>query len=297
MSNFGSGEFMRSYSIDKDFVDIIDYNKKGMYFIFNLIKNRKLVRYSEVHFQPAICFPAFFRDIFIILYLKTLTRNITLIILSELTYKNPLFKISFFRYLFLRKCKLFSSGPLYVDNVMIASKLIAPNVYPLKSFNVTIDPGGLVLHIGYLSKIKGFDEFLKASFWLENRFVAIGQKIDKVKYYNKTVEIIETRTKAQFFSQIENVATKNPILCFLYMAKFDLSPLLLLEIKSLGIPIVVIRGSNAERILTNYIGRECFLRVDSISKIASLTIRDLKTVALYFRSLDLAQHYEKIQKY
>ena len=74
--------------------------------LLNIPKNSKIL------FQPSICFPAFIRDLIIIIFLRLKTKNIKFILLVDICYKNQLMKNRVFRNIFFRNSKTITISSL-----------------------------------------------------------------------------------------------------------------------------------------------------------------------------------------
>lgn len=280
-SKFGSSIYLNQFS-KANKLKCIDYNSTRFAVFIHIIKNIKNIMAKRVYFQPAICFPGFLRDILIVAFLRILFAKITFIILSELHYKNKLLSNKYFRKIFFCRSHIISSAALIGPNYFQKSEIISPSVTPLSLPIAKLEKSGAILHLGYLSPIKGFEDFLSITDNLENKKIAIGARLDDRSIQGSNVYV--TNSFDEFKEQLRAVLTAEKILCFLYCSKYDLSPLLLLELRNAKIPLVVLSGTRAELILRNYLKEECFVVVNQIAELNSLEIGILATAADYFCS-------------
>lgn len=275
-SKFGSSVYLKNFTKDGDFV-YIDYNSKRLEIFVSIIRNFPGLVAQKVYFQPAICFPSFIRDILIVILLRVFFSKITFIILSQLHYKNKLLPNKFFRYLFFGRSEIISSAALSSSWYFQKSKIVSPDVKPFDLPVAALKQDGAIIHLGYLSPIKGYDNFIRVTSNLENKVIVIGAELDKHVVHDSNVYV--TVGVDEFKHRLKEILNKEKILCFLYCSKFDLSPLLLLEIRRAKIPLVVLSTTPAELILKNYLKQECFVVINSSSELKNIDINKLSASA------------------
>ena len=267
LSLFGSGNYLREYAQTVSFDRQYDYNATGFAFVCTLVKSAKKLFRSEVHFQPAICFPAFARDVLIVILLRLLCCKVVFVVLSELHYRNPVLKTKAGRRLFFWRSRIISSAPLCGENYKLPSEVRSPNVVGEDLPNADISELGAILHLGYLSDIKGFDLFLEQAKRSPRRFAAIGALLREARLETSDIEVNITTSRDEFLGTLEKFIKGQKILCFLFCSRYDLSPLLLMELRKARIPLVAIKGTDGARILANYLKPDCYNLVSDLAEL------------------------------
>lgn len=220
----------------------------------------------RVIFQPSICFPAFLRDIFIVLILKLLRSDVKFVLLVDVVYKNPLLKMKLFRDWFFGMSRVF--GPaipsLSIKNFHQSAPYLESDGLTANIVNCECDRI-CFLHIGYKSWIKGWDRFQQFS--RDNQhtfdFAYIGaEHTDQIssldgEKFRSFCGNSPAGTQKVLTEQFED---HYPAL--LFMSRFDFAPLTVLECGYWGVPICVLAGSDSVDILTRLLPSSCYVVFD-----------------------------------
>lgn len=253
----------------------------------------QLPKNSVVIYQPSICFPAFLRDIIIVSILYGRTSQVSFLLLVDLRFKNILFKFKFIRSMFFRANSVYglatpSAKPvnftrisIYFENTKLKKDIIK---YGASSYNI--------VHFGYRSKIKGWRKFLQTATQFHDSvsFSYIGRD---------DLRSSETRLIRSFKSQdnfdIEKTLLKNfrdetPL--YLFFSQEDFAPLMVLECGWWGVPIICIKGTKAEKILSRFISKRFFLSVEP-ELLKMINLREAELAASHFSDFLNAYHEDQ----
>ncbi len=307
---YGSGEIVGQVKILLDHNYVLEFhNTQGLRtfglieLIISLFREKKLTI-----FQPSISYPAFLRDIIILIFLKLSSSPRVFLLLTRLDFKNKIMKYRFFQKIFFSNHRIISTAKhsLLDKNIHLLRQFI-PSTYILKNNQRPnkIFKDMVLCHFGYLEEFKGFKTFISISKRNPQlNFLAIGQYLKKRRNYSvtkyKNLEIVETTNKKSFKSEIINNNLKSDLI-FLFCSKQDLSPLVILECGNLGIPIVCFEGSVSEEILNNYLPMGCYVSLKDLNEISSSNFtlelkRSLSRMDLYLNELTLKNFSEDFLK-
>ncbi|MDB2654334.1 hypothetical protein N9Y68_05370 [Luminiphilus sp.] len=220
----------------------------------------------SVIFQPSICFPAFLRDLFIVLILKLLRSDVKFVLLVDVIYKNPLMKVNLFREWFFGGSRVF--GPA-IPSLSIKNFHQSAPYFESDGLTANILSGECdricFLHIGYKSWIKGWDRFQQFSCNNQQTFdfAYIGAE------HSDEIGSLDAKKFRSFCggspAETQKVLTEQfedhyPAL--LFMSRFDFAPLTVLECGYWGVPICVLAGSDSVEILSRLLPRNCYVVFD-----------------------------------
>jgi hypothetical protein len=268
--SFGSGKVvtfirksMNELGLLTGFIETQGARQDIFYLLFKIPKN------AQVLFQPSICFPAFLRDVLILIIMRIRGNRIIFILMVDVVFNNPLLKSRFLRSLFFGKSTVLGIAEFsqfikrsvliqpYFDSSMLNRLNIAPTLYaaPLT-----------VLHLGYRNKMKGWidlrDRLIQEEYPF--RVVAIGGKVTKIEARNvKPIELMPGMLTTDIENSLRTICVDSfPV--YLFLSKEDFAPLMVLESGFWGIPVATLRGTYAADILQRMLPDKCFLVVDKV---------------------------------
>ena len=268
---YGSGKiikYLKNYFEDKlNNFYFIETQKSRLDILISIIK---IPRNGKILFQPSICFPAFIRDILIITFLRLRTKKIKFLLLVDICYKNPLLKYGIFKNIFFGNSKILSIAN-FSRSVRNQIKLdpffekieLKPMIFKNSKLPLAL------IHLGYLSKIKGWEDFQKLIKDSKTNFSAFAIGSEETKIINLNTQKIYIykgiNTKDIQTKLIE--ISSNFFTVLIFLSHEDFAPLILLESGFWGIPIACIRESRSHSILTRFLPKNCFIVVENIEQI------------------------------
>lgn len=304
---WGSGkviDFLNHYLHEK----IVDYS----FYESQRSLNLPLEIYKEIEnnrcviFQPSVCFPGFLRDLLVLLVLRIKKVDLRFVLLVDVTFKNPLMRINWFRKWFFGSSQVFGCAypSLPVSNFI----LLPPFFLKEQLTHNLLGPVGQrlsLIHIGYRTKIKGWDRYLKIA--AENdqnfEFFYCGLDVETNRLeFNMITAAYEGRTTEEVEKCLSKISEfGSPVLIFL--SRYDFSPLVVLECGYWGVPIAVEVGTKQEAILSRFLPSDCYF---SYVKLQDLRTQHLvlektrKRFLNYTNNLSasacMAQLYKKMEK-
>lgn len=279
LSRFGSGKYMKDVCIalNESGYKILKFSTNKMRFIKLIYLFRMLNNKSDyfIYFQPSICGISFIRDLFILLILKFYKTPKVYVILSHIYYKNYLFKLNFIRKFFFKNELIICAAKIKELEILAKKYIVITPIcktpFSEKKNNSKVTNNLIFSHIGYFDSIKGFDKFLDLV-KLDNQknFIAIGEPLNEKYDYqnNPNLTILSSHNNNDFISKINLLIDKHeqyPI--YLFMSKYDLAPLLVLELGASKIPICVKKNSKSHRILSNFLPLDTYFTYTSLDDI------------------------------
>lgn len=254
---WGSGKviaFLNSYLHEKLFDYKFYESQKSLSLPLDVAK--EIEKNQCVIFQPSVCFPGFLRDLLVLLALRIKKADLHFILLVDVAFKNPLMKLNWFRRWFFGGSQVFGCAypSLPVSNFFLLNPFFLKD-HLTHNLLGPIGPKLCLIHIGYRTKIKGWDFYLKTAgkHGHEFEFFYCGLDVERNRsefnaltaaYQGQTTEEIE-----KCLSKISEVGS--PVLIF--SSRYDFSPLVVLECGYWGVPIAVERGTKQEAILSRFL--------------------------------------------
>ena len=245
----------------------------GLFDIFSTLFHSKD---KFVIFQPSICGYSFIRDLLILGILRMAGCNIAIVVLSHIFYRNIAFKINWIReFFFYKRCVIGAANIKEVRDIAHTYEVITPlcnlSFDKIRKPEINKVKNILFCHIGYFDPIKGFDRFVAlARNNKDQRFFAIGQPLKGNLLSNKdsNIEFVIPTSDSDFLNKVSGLITREDCLpVLLFMSKYDLAPILILELGASRMPICVEKQSNSYLILENFLPRSAFYAFDNISEI------------------------------
>jgi hypothetical protein len=288
---FGSGKVVSKFVsyLEHNQIDfeLIETQGARLSFVARLIQ---LPKKSLVIYQPSVCFPAFFRDIIIVSFLYLRSSRLHFLLLVDLRFKNIFFNKEFLRSLFFRNHPVFGLAtpsvslrnfikiPIYFENTKLQKNIIN---YGNTSYTL--------VHFGYRSRIKGWSNFYKTAskFHRTTSFHYIGRD-DLKTYENRFIQSYKSKSNLDIENTLKTVFDhETPI--YLFSSREDFAPLMVLECGWWGVPIICIKDTKAEKILSRFISKTYFLSVDP-EQISNINLQDAEQAALQFSNFLNSYH-------
>ena len=250
-----------------------------------------LPRGAHILFQPSICFPAFLRDVVIVVLMRLRGLDITYILLVDVVFKNPLLYIGFFRFLFFGRSMVLGlaafSQPI-AKTCQLPPYFDAVGITRLLTMN--LDGPMAVLHLGYRIDMKGWSD-LQTRLRAETRVlrtVAIGGKVTEAESVEAApIELLPGASTSEIEASLKMIA-RECLPIYLFLSREDFAPLMVLEAGYWGVPIVTIRGIRAHGILARMLPPECFVVVENFGDIVdcrSDVLRARQSMILYLEGV------------
>lgn len=229
----------------------------------------KIPRSHQILFQPSICFPAFMRDLVIMFLIRILFRSISIIILVDTQFRNPLMKSTLIRKIFFNNMTVFSpaqpTGRVqklekispYFDQELLQRAIVAHGSKQI----------GLV-HLGYLQKLKGIDHYSQiveqSKIDILNAFGIGDLNQSEHELISKRIVLIHAPKVTDIQNSILKLSEKFDLV-YLFCSENDFAPLMVLEAGYWGVPIVVLRKTKAHAIVSSFLPHNCFIAISDIN--------------------------------
>ena len=268
---FGSGKiifFLKNnlnYSYEN--FNFIETQKSNIGIIKKLLKIKKN---SKILFQPSISFPAFLRDILIVLFIRYKTNDLTFILCVDICFKNPILKFRIFRKIFFSNRTVISiaSFSQRVEKQISIKPFFEKKNLTISTVNNTFLPLA-ALHLGYFTRMKGWYKFcdlVKSSTEPIQAFSIGSTKIKNSNLLSRNHKILYASNTKNIECSVDSISKKF-FPCLIFLSNEDFAPLIVLEAGYWGIPIVCIRKTKGEQILSRFLPNNCFIVIDNLDQL------------------------------
>ncbi len=227
-------------------------------------------RGAEVLYQPSICFPAFARDVLLISVMRLRGLSVAHILLVDVVFRNPLLRNGMLRRIFFGRSTVlglaeFSQPVARASRVTPYFDVSSMSRFPSMALQAPI----VAIHLGYRNEMKGWDD-LRSQLSAEEhplKVVAIGGSVTAVEAEAAApVQLLPGASTDEIETSLKSIVEENfPV--YVFLSREDFAPLMVLEAGFWGLPLVTLRGTRAEGIMSRMLPGDCYVIVDSLKSI------------------------------